>query len=140
MSLSTSDWVRAGVCVVAALVLLYLARVNVLLSDIPAEVRKLSGSRWTAQQLKSTYRQLQERPIDYQSQLPPRLERRYIVTGGNGERRTDTTALPFSRPSTTNDAVNQVSSAASSSCSSSPGARRRPTSGSSTSGRRSAPT
>lgn len=34
-------------------------------------------------QLNETYRQLQERPIDYTSKLPPKLERRYIVAGGS---------------------------------------------------------
>ncbi|OTA90886.1 hypothetical protein M434DRAFT_397658 [Hypoxylon sp. CO27-5] len=64
--------------------LLYLFRVNQLLSGTPDDVRKLSGSRWTRNQLKETYRRLQEKPIDYTDKLPPKLERRYVVTGGSG--------------------------------------------------------
>ena len=133
------DWLRAGLGAVAVLVLLYLARVNVVLRAVPPDVRKLSGSRWTTRQLKSTYRGLQERPVDYQSKLPPRLERRYIVTGGNGERHSAKLVAPVENMQTAH-APNQASSAASSSSSFSPGARRRPTSGSSTSGPRSVPT
>lgn len=64
---------------------LYLLRVNQLLSGTPDEVRKLSGSRWTQDKLKKTYERLEESPIDYTDKLPPKLERRYVVTGGSGE-------------------------------------------------------
>ncbi|KAI1464807.1 NAD(P)-binding protein [Daldinia caldariorum] len=50
----------------------------------PDEVRKLSASRWTKDQLKGAYRRLQENPINYANKLPPKLERRYVVTGGSG--------------------------------------------------------
>ncbi|KAI0382459.1 NAD(P)-binding protein [Hypomontagnella monticulosa] len=72
--------------VLAALValILYLLRVNQLLSGTPDEVRKLSGSRWTPDELKKTYKRLEENPIDYTDKLLPKLERRYVVTGGSG--------------------------------------------------------
>lgn len=85
MSLSL-DWLPVGVSVIAVLIFIYLAWVNHILQGVPSEVRKLSGPRWTAEQLKRVYRALDEQPIDYTSKLPPRLDRRYIVTGGNGER------------------------------------------------------
>ncbi|KAB5549524.1 hypothetical protein GE09DRAFT_1126765 [Coniochaeta sp. 2T2.1] len=84
MSFSTSNWLPAGVSVIAALTLVYLGWVNHILKGVPSEARKLSGSRWTAEQLERVYRALDEQPIDYTSKLPPRLDRRYIVTGGNG--------------------------------------------------------
>ena len=85
--LSTSTWlgISLSAAVVLALVLMYLVQVNYLLKGIPSEVQKLSGPRWKTEQLKRMYDELDEHPIDYTSRLPPRLDRRYIVTGGNGE-------------------------------------------------------
>ena len=85
MSLWMFDWFNTSVIIIAALISLYIVRVNHLLKGIPSEVRKLSASPWTAEELKRTYRELEEHPIDYQDKLPPKLDRRYIVTGGNGE-------------------------------------------------------
>lgn len=83
------DALTASACIVAALVFCYLVRVNALLKGVPEQVRKVSGPRWTAELLKSTYEEIQRRPvgIDYEGKLPPRLDRRYIITGGNGEMR-----------------------------------------------------
>ncbi|KAI0845004.1 NAD(P)-binding protein [Daldinia vernicosa] len=77
-------WAYRVLWAVLAVLVLYLLRVNQLLSQTPDEVRQLSGSRWTIDQLNETYRRLQERPIDYTTKIPPKLERRYIVTGGSG--------------------------------------------------------
>ncbi|KAI1411958.1 NAD(P)-binding protein [Hypoxylon sp. FL1857] len=79
-----TDWAPIALWTLLASVLLYLWRVNQLLSGTPDEVRKLSGSRWTPDQLKETYKRLQEKRIDYTDKLPPKLERRYVVTGGSG--------------------------------------------------------
>ncbi|KAI0517882.1 hypothetical protein F5B22DRAFT_602841 [Xylaria bambusicola] len=81
--LSKDNWVLWGF-VSIALVLAYLVRVNRQLSGTPEEVRRLSGSRWTPELLKKTYERLQQHPIDYTHKLPPKLDRRYIVTGGSG--------------------------------------------------------
>ncbi|KAL2266662.1 hypothetical protein VTJ83DRAFT_6014 [Remersonia thermophila] len=65
----------------------YLVRLNQLLLGIPDEVAKLSPTRWTRDELVETYRRLETRPITpatYAARLPPKLERRYIVTGGSG--------------------------------------------------------
>ncbi|KAI5863827.1 NAD(P)-binding protein [Durotheca rogersii] len=66
-----------------ALLLLYLLRVNQLLSQTPDEIRKLSGPRWTRAQLEATYKRLQDSPLDYTDKIPPKLDRRYVVTGGS---------------------------------------------------------
>ncbi|KAI8631852.1 NAD(P)-binding protein [Xylariaceae sp. FL1651] len=80
-----SNWAATWVLsAVAFAILAYLVRVNQQLSGIPEEVRRLTGPRWTPDLLKKTYKRLQEHPIDYTDKLPPRLERRYIVTGGSG--------------------------------------------------------
>lgn len=82
---SAVGWVFTALWTILAVLTLYLYRVNQLLSGTPDEVRKLAGSRWTPNQLKDTYRRLQEKPIDYTDKLPPKLDRRYVVTGGSGE-------------------------------------------------------
>ncbi len=65
--------------------LAYLLRVNQQLSRTPEDVRRLAGPRWTPDLLQKTYERLRQHPIDYTHNLPPRLDRRYIVTGGSGE-------------------------------------------------------
>ncbi|KAI0836024.1 NAD(P)-binding protein [Hypoxylon sp. FL0890] len=79
-----AGWASTALWILLAGLLLYLFRVNQLLSGTPDEVRKLSGSRWTPNQLRETCKRLQEKPIDYTDKLPPKLERRYVVTGGSG--------------------------------------------------------
>ncbi|KAI3391814.1 hypothetical protein diail_6776 [Diaporthe ilicicola] len=77
----------AAACITLGLALLYLVNLNRLLSITPDEVKKLVRERWTDQLVKQTYQRLQHSPIttaSYESQLPPKLERRYIVTGGSG--------------------------------------------------------
>lgn len=72
---------------VIALPVIYLFQLNRLLSRTPEEVRKLSPTRWTKELLQETYAKLSQKPISiatYADQLPPKLERRYIVTGGSG--------------------------------------------------------
>ena len=72
-------------CLVSILLVAYLFRINHLLKGVPDEVKNLSGSAWTAEQLKKTYDELEAKPLDYTNELPPRLNRRYVVTGGNGK-------------------------------------------------------
>jgi hypothetical protein len=79
------DWLNWAPHAFIVALALYLFRLNQLLKGTPEEVRKLSGSRWTAEQLRKTYDRLSAHPVDYIDQLPPKLERRYIVTGGSGE-------------------------------------------------------
>ncbi|KAM7195908.1 hypothetical protein V8F20_007273 [Naviculisporaceae sp. PSN 640] len=68
---------------------IYLVLLNQLLNSTPEEVRRLSPqtSRWTKELLQSTYQRLEQSPItttSYARQIPPKLARRYIVTGGSG--------------------------------------------------------
>ncbi|KAI1430300.1 NAD(P)-binding protein [Xylaria sp. FL1777] len=65
-------------------VLAYLFHVNKALSRTPEEVQKAAGAHWTASELKSTYERLRTDPFQYKEKLPPKLDRRYIVTGGAG--------------------------------------------------------
>lgn len=68
-------------------VVFYLLHINRLLSSTPDEVRRLTPQRWTREAVEEMYRRLEKRPIttdSYKDRLPPKLERRYIVTGGSG--------------------------------------------------------
>ncbi|KAI0534210.1 hypothetical protein GGR58DRAFT_483670 [Xylaria digitata] len=78
------DWVLWALASVTLVIIAYLVRVNQQLSGIPEEVTRLAGSPWTRDLLKETYERLEQHPIDYTNKLPPRLDRRYIVTGGSG--------------------------------------------------------
>lgn len=78
-------WLRPVACALFALGGLYLFRINRLLKSTPDEIRKLTGPRWVPEQLRAIYDKLDNEPIQYNDQLPLKLDRRYIVTGGNGE-------------------------------------------------------
>lgn len=80
-----NDWVSWALATVTFATLAYLIRVNQQLSGTPDEVRRLSGPRWTPDLLKKTYERLQRHRIEYTHKLPPKLDRRYVVTGGSGE-------------------------------------------------------
>ncbi|KAH6854680.1 hypothetical protein B0I37DRAFT_37131 [Chaetomium sp. MPI-CAGE-AT-0009] len=86
------DYVSARPALPAAvtlvvLVIAYLVRLNQLLLHTPDEIKKLASTRWTRDLLRKTYRRLERHPVetrDYVSRIPPKFERRYIVTGGSG--------------------------------------------------------
>jgi len=86
-SVLSTPLLSAAIAVVALLVV-YLARLNHLLGQTPDEVKKLSPKRWSAELLRETYQRLDAEPIEtstYAQRIPPKLERRYIVTGGSGK-------------------------------------------------------
>ncbi|KAI1659678.1 NAD(P)-binding protein [Daldinia decipiens] len=62
----------------------WIWKLNSALKQTPPEVLAVSPHRWTEQEIKDTYRRIEANPIDWVKQLPPRLNRRYIVTGGCG--------------------------------------------------------
>lgn len=70
-----------------AVVALHLVHLNRLLSGTPEAFRRLSPDRWTPEQIRATCDRLAQQPIttsSYADRLPPRLGRRYVVTGGSG--------------------------------------------------------
>ncbi|KAF4972338.1 hypothetical protein FSARC_1060 [Fusarium sarcochroum] len=73
-----------GLLVLITTLLSYLFRINHLLKGTPAEVRRLSSERWTPELLSKAYNNLGRCSVDYNDELPPKLNRRYMVTGGNG--------------------------------------------------------
>ncbi|KXX74087.1 3beta-hydroxysteroid-dehydrogenase/decarboxylase isoform 2 [Madurella mycetomatis] len=65
----------------------YLARLNQLLRSTPDEIRRLNPAGWTREQILAAYQRLESNPITtstYAQRIPPKLGRRYIVTGGSG--------------------------------------------------------
>lgn len=66
-------------------VILYLVHLNTALNGTPEDALKLSPNRWTEDEIKETYRRICEQPINSSAHLPPKLGRRYIVTGSSGE-------------------------------------------------------
>ncbi|OAA61974.1 NAD(P)-binding domain protein [Niveomyces insectorum RCEF 264] len=77
-----------SVVVVLALgVVLYLAFINGRMSGVPDEITRLTPNRWSRELLKETYARLEKNPItldSYRDKLPPKQDRRYVVTGGCG--------------------------------------------------------
>jgi hypothetical protein len=67
--------VASSLCLIA---ILYLCHVNSILKQTPEEGRRLSSKRWTPALLSETYKKLEECPIDFDKDLPPKLDRRYI--------------------------------------------------------------
>ncbi|KIH94059.1 hypothetical protein SPBR_05867 [Sporothrix brasiliensis 5110] len=76
-----------GAAIVVIGLVLYLALVNRRMRGVPDDAMKVKQPSWTAQVLHETYARLEENPINVETTkagLPPKLERRYIVTGGCG--------------------------------------------------------
>lgn len=84
----TAVWIFVSLLLV---ITIYLAHVNRLMKSVPREVEELRGPRWTVDQLKQTYRELEKNPPTYDDKLLPKQNRRYVVTGGNGKYSTSTT-------------------------------------------------
>ncbi|GAB1311465.1 hypothetical protein MFIFM68171_01675 [Madurella fahalii] len=85
------DWPFSSAATATVLLVLvlvaYLARLNQLLLSTPDEIRRLNPGGWTKDLLLATYQRLESNPTTtstYAQRIPPKLERRYIVTGGSG--------------------------------------------------------
>lgn len=76
--------VLLGLGVFFVALILYLLRTNRLLKETPHQVGRLRGEPWDPELLRKTYEALEKSPINFDECLPPKLDRRYIVTGGNG--------------------------------------------------------
>jgi len=65
--------------------ILYLVHLNTKMSGTPEEALKISPHRWTTDEIHETYERIAKYPIDSRPHLPPKLGRRYIVTGSSGK-------------------------------------------------------
>lgn len=54
------------------------------MSQTPPEAVKASPYRWADTEIKETYKRIKANPIDWSKHLPPKANRRYVVTGGSG--------------------------------------------------------
>ncbi|KAK8097426.1 hypothetical protein PG984_016565 [Apiospora sp. TS-2023a] len=78
------DWLTICAYLAVGLLLTYLFRINYLLKGTPEEVRKLADSSWQPAHLKEVYEKVRAHRVDYTANLPPKQNRRYVVTGGSG--------------------------------------------------------
>jgi len=67
------------------LTVLYLIQLNNKMSGTPEEAIKISPHRWTKEEILETYEKISQKPIDSKPHLPPKLGRRYIITGSSGK-------------------------------------------------------
>ncbi|KAL8383444.1 hypothetical protein RB595_010577 [Gaeumannomyces hyphopodioides] len=70
-----------------SLALLYLVVLNWAMCRTPAQMRRVAQRPWTKKRLNTQYVRLRRKPITIAStaaQLAPKLDRRYVVTGGSG--------------------------------------------------------
>ncbi|KAJ1331387.1 sterol-4alpha-carboxylate 3-dehydrogenase (decarboxylating) [Microdochium nivale] len=73
-----------GLVTLAAVGLAWLLSVNQKMKGIPAAALKWAPRRWEKAEMLETYKRVEETPIDWTPHLPPKLDRRYVVTGGYG--------------------------------------------------------
>ncbi|CAK7274907.1 hypothetical protein SEPCBS119000_006413 [Sporothrix epigloea] len=79
--------IASGAALLIVGLFLYLALLNKRMRSLPADLAKIKQPTWTESMLRETYARVEKSPITAESTkagLPPRLDRRYIVTGGCG--------------------------------------------------------
>ncbi len=62
----------------------WVLKLNNTMKQTPPEVLAISPHRWTDQEIKETYQRIKSKSIDWSQRLPPKLDRRYVITGGCG--------------------------------------------------------
>lgn len=84
MDLTLGQTILSVIGVLSALGFAWACKLNSALKQTPPEVLKTSPNRWTDQEIKDTYQRINTKPIDWSHHLPPKLDRRYVITGGCG--------------------------------------------------------
>ncbi|CAJ2501412.1 Uu.00g042650.m01.CDS01 [Anthostomella pinea] len=59
-------------------------KLNQVMKATPPAVLSVSPHRWTEEEIRDTYERIKSSPVDWTQQLPPKLNRRYVITGGSG--------------------------------------------------------
>ncbi|KAK3341422.1 hypothetical protein B0T25DRAFT_593979 [Lasiosphaeria hispida] len=80
----TLNAVTGAAALTIIIVTTWLYRINSAMKYIPEEVAKWAPRRWTQHEIRAAYERIKRNPIDFVKDLPPRLDRRYIVIGGAG--------------------------------------------------------
>ena len=79
------NWICAATGIfISVLLLLYLTRLNCVITSSPPELANVAQKAWRSDEIRARHAHLLKSPPDYSSKLPPRLNRRYIVVGGCG--------------------------------------------------------
>ncbi|KAL7802866.1 hypothetical protein V8C43DRAFT_269614 [Trichoderma afarasin] len=68
----------------AICLVLYMLRLNWVLSHTPQEVANRAGEPLTRDYVRDVFERVKREGIDWEDRLPPRKDRRYIVVGGSG--------------------------------------------------------
>ncbi|KAL6833540.1 hypothetical protein J3E69DRAFT_143986 [Trichoderma sp. SZMC 28015] len=68
----------------AICLVLYILRLNWVLSHTPQEVINRAGEPLTRDYVRDVFERVKRDGIDWEDRLPPRKDRRYIVVGGSG--------------------------------------------------------
>ncbi|KAI1205889.1 NAD(P)-binding protein [Annulohypoxylon truncatum] len=84
MDAATKQLLISALATALTLGIAWVWKLNTALKQTPPEVLAASPHRWSEKQIKETYQRIQKNPIDWAKHLPPKLDRRYIVTGGSG--------------------------------------------------------
>ncbi|KAM0330081.1 hypothetical protein ACHAQA_004252 [Verticillium albo-atrum] len=50
----------------------------------PEALKHATDSPWTDEAAKETFKRIEQKPCDWGSHLPPKLDRRYVIVGGSG--------------------------------------------------------
>ncbi|KAI1426863.1 3-beta hydroxysteroid dehydrogenase/isomerase [Xylaria sp. FL1777] len=82
--LTGTQQVKWAAAVLFALGVAYIWRLNNVMNSTPPDAVRASPYRWADTEIKDTYKRIKANPIDWAKYLPPKANRRYVITGGSG--------------------------------------------------------
>lgn len=62
----------------------WLYRLNRNLTSLPPEARRLAEEPWTEESIRTAWAKFEKQDHDFTKNLPPKQNRRYVVSGGSG--------------------------------------------------------
>ncbi|KAI1103909.1 NAD(P)-binding protein [Jackrogersella minutella] len=84
MDVITKQMLLSTIATIFTIGIAWIWKLNSTLKQTPPEVLAVSPHRWTEQEVRDTYQRIKANPIDWEKHLPPKLDRRYVITGGSG--------------------------------------------------------
>ncbi|KAI1382451.1 NAD(P)-binding protein [Hypoxylon crocopeplum] len=84
MDFTIKEFALSAIATLFAIGVAWLWKLNSAMKQTPPEVLAVSPHRWTEQEIRETYQRIKADPIDWTKALPPKLDRRYVITGGCG--------------------------------------------------------
>ncbi|KAI2619242.1 NAD(P)-binding protein [Hypoxylon sp. NC1633] len=84
MNFTIKQIALSSIAALLALGVAWVWKLNSAMKQTPPEVLAVSPHRWTDQEIRDTYQRIKANPINWAKHLPPKPDRRYIVTGGSG--------------------------------------------------------